>query len=140
MFSRKRFKPDGKQVRLRGIRLKRKRKFEPVLATDSEDIKVRSTYEQRTVAYLKKIGLKFQYEPLLLLDGRQYRPDFFLPELNLFLEICGMNHMPYYNEHIEKKKRLYEKHNLKAVFISYSGKGSLEKIIAAAVEPFLVDR
>ena len=136
MYNRKRFKPDGIKVRPRGIRLQRKRDFEPVLPTESENVKVRSKYEQKAVAYFNKVGLKFRYEPLLLLDGRQYRPDFFLPELNLFVEICGMKHMPYYSDHIEKKKRLYEKHNLKALFISYNGRGSLEKIIEAALEPF----
>jgi DNA helicase-4 len=136
MFNRKRFKPDGHLVRPRGVKLARRRKFEPELPTVS-GVRVRSSYEQRTADYLTKNGINFQYEPLILLDGKQYRPDFFLPRYNLFLEICGMGHMPFYRDHVEQKRRLYQKHNLCAIFIPYNGKGSLEKIIKEELQPYL---
>lgn len=125
MYNRKRFKKDGKSVALRGSRLIRKKKFEPTLATQA-GVGVRSKYEQRCADYLFNNGIKFVYEPLILLDGKQYRPDFFLPEYKLFLEICGYGHMPHYTERQKHKIRIYEKHNLKVLFIHYNGRGSLE--------------
>ena len=91
---------------------------------------VRSRYEKKAVEYFQKENIEFIYEPLLLLDGKQYRPDFFLPEFDLFVEICGYGHMPHYRDRTAFKKQLYRKHQLKVLFIHYNGRGSLEKIIA----------
>ncbi len=122
---------------IRGARLERKKKFEPTIATVS-GVEVRSLYEKRCADFLFDNDIKFQYEPLILLDGKQYRPDFFLPDFNLFVEICGYGHMPYYNERLKLKERLYEKHNLKVLFIHYNGRGSLEKKIREALEKFVL--
>ena len=133
MYYRKTSRKNGKSIPLRGSRLVRKKKFEPTLPTDS-GVDVRSIYERRCADFLFKNNIKFQFEPLILLDGKQYRPDFFLPEYTLFLEICGYGHMPHYNERLKKKARLYEKHNLQVLFIHYNGRGSLEKKIRDALE------
>ena len=73
----------------------------------------------------------------MILDGNQYRPDFFLPDYNLFIEICGMNHLPFYSDRIEKKRKLYEKNNLNSVFINYNGKGSLIELLEQKLNPFV---
>lgn len=127
-------KKDGIHVYPSGLKLARRRKFEAVIPAGSA--KVRSTYEKRTVKYLEKNSIKYQYEPLILLEGRQYRPDFYLPDYNLFLEICGYGHMPFYSDRIAKKEKIYEKNRLKAVFIHYNGKGSLEALIKVELEKF----
>ncbi len=75
----------------------------------------------------------------MLLGGRQFRPDFFLPEYNLFLEICGFNHMPYYRSRVEQKRATYEKHKLNVVFIKCSTKGMLIKEIEKAIAAKRVD-
>ena len=100
----------------------------PTIET-SVGIHVRSQYEKITVDFLGKHNVKFQYEPLIILDGKQYRPDFFLLEHNIFIEICGFIHMPNYRDRIKFKEELYNKNNLKSLFIEYSGKGSLEKLL-----------
>jgi len=81
---------------------------------------VRSEIERSCVALLEKHQIRFQYEPLLLLQGRQYRPDFYLPEYRLFVEMCGYGHMPHYRSRLSWKKKLYEEAGLKAVFIEAS--------------------
>ena len=136
--SRKRLKKDGKHVYPSGLKLARRRKFEPVIPAGSS-AKVRSKYEKRTAEYLEKNGIRFQYEPLILLGGRQYRPDFYLPDYNLFLEICGYGHMPFYSERAAQKERIYEQNRLRAVFIHYRGQGSLERLIKDELGKFGVD-
>jgi len=98
---------------------------------------VRSRYEKTCADYLYDNGIEFRYEPLMLLGGRQFRPDFYLPEYNLFLEICGYVHMPHYRGRVALKKAMYEKHNLKAVFIEYNGRGSLIALIKAALRDYV---
>jgi len=133
-YPRKRLKKDGIHVIPSGLKLARRRKFEAVIPVGGA--KVRSNYEKKTAEYLDKNKIKYQYEPLILLDGRQYRPDFYLPEYNLFLEICGYGHMPFYSDRIAFKEEMYKKNRLKAVFIHYNGKGSLEELIKIELEKF----
>jgi len=109
-------------------------KFEPALPTKS-GILVRSRYEQQCADCLFSHNIRFQYEPLMLLGGRKYRPDFFLPEFNLFVEICGYGHHPFYRDRVRQKKQIYQKHELATVFIAYNGRGSLETLIKEALEP-----
>jgi len=134
---RKRLRKDGKHAYPSGLKLARRRKFEAVIPVGSS--KVRSNYEKRCAEYLDMNNIKYQYEPLILLDGRQYRPDFYLPDYNLFLEICGYRHMPFYSDRIERKQMIYKKNRLKAVFISYNGRGSLEKLIESELEKFGIE-
>ena len=119
---------NGRPGRISGIRQSRSKRFEPSLPAGN-GMKVRSRYERVCVELLETSGISFQYEPLLLLDGHQYRPDFYLHEYNLFIEICGFGHMPYYNDRVELKRQLYAKHNLKALFIPYNGRGSLKALL-----------
>ena len=123
-----RFRKKGLYSRPRGTRLPRKQKFQAELATDS-GVKVRSKYEKTCADFLHASGIEFQFEPLMLLKGRQFRPDFYLPEYNLFLEICGYGHMPYYRSRMRHKQRLYDELGLRSAFIHYDGKGSLEELI-----------
>ena len=118
-----------------GVKVVRRRQFEAVISTAS-GIRVRSKYEKRCAEFLHKNDIAFRYEPLMFLGGRQYRPDFFLPEYDVFLEICGYNHMPFYADRVVQKKQIYEKHGLKAVFVSYGGKGSLEQLIQSELQKF----
>ena len=133
MRMRLRFKKTGKPHPPRGVRLPRTRRFEPELETRS-GAKVRSHYEKRCADFLHSRRIRFIYEPVILLDERQYRPDFYLPDYDLFLEICGYGHMPYYNDRVAHKMRIYHKYGLQAVFIFYSGTGSLEDLVAGELE------
>jgi DNA helicase-4 len=129
MRSRKKFSKSGMYRPLRGVKVRPTRQFSPVLETKA-GVKVRSKYEVRCADYLYTNGIQFQYEPLMLLKGRQFRPDFYLPEYNLFLEICGYGHMPYYRDRTGHKQRLYNELGLRSAFIHYNGKGSLEELVS----------
>jgi len=72
----------------------------------------------------------------MLIGGRQFRPDFYLPDHNLFIEICGYNHQPYYQDRRFYKERIYKKQGLRAVFINYNGIGNLEEVIKGFLTPF----
>jgi hypothetical protein len=118
-----------------GKKIVREKMFEPVIETES-GIKVRSSYEKICADLLFENNIKFQYEPLMLLGGRQFRPDFYLPDFNLFIEICGYNHQPYYRDRRLYKEQVYKKHKLKAVFVNHDGTGNLEEKIGKHLEPF----
>lgn len=138
MLRKKRMKKDGRPMPARGLRLPRKKKFEPMLETEA-GVKVRSKYEQKCVEFLTKHGIRFQYEPLILLDGHKYRPDFYLPDYNLFVEICGFRHMPFYTDRQSHKEQIYDKRQLNSIFINYNGKGSLDELLRTELEKAGVD-
>ena len=135
MKRKKRLSKTGLPLPQRGVKLVRKRKFEPQLETKSK-VRVRSKYEQRCADFLYSNNISFKYEPLIILGSKQYRPDFYLPKYNLFLEICGYTHMPFYRDRTSHKKKLFEENNMKALFIYYNGKGSLEEILKHELNKF----
>jgi len=99
MFGNKRYTGQGKYTFLKGAKLSRGGRSKPAVETES-GLLVRSKYERECVKFFEDNNVEFQYEPLILLSGRQYRPDFFLPKYNLFIELCGYNHMPFYRDRI----------------------------------------
>lgn len=52
---------------------------------------VRSRWEANVYRIYKYLGYKIEYEPksFKLSDGRTYRPDFYIKELNLWIEVKG---------------------------------------------------
>jgi len=136
MYGRKRPEKTGRPLPFRPVIARRPKLPRPSVAT-AAGTAVRSRYEKKAVEYFRAENIEFLYEPLLLLDGKQYRPDFFLPAYDLFIEICGYGHMPHYRDRTAFKKQLYKKHNLRAIFITYNGRGSLEKIIEKELAVYL---
>ena len=47
--------------------------------------------------------------------------------------------MPHYRDRVRQKQELYEQHGLRALFVHYSGKGSLEDILSAELARAGVD-
>lgn len=54
-------------------------------------VQFRSTLEAEWARHLDHCGVRWQYEPegLTLSTGERYRPDFWLPELECWLEVKG---------------------------------------------------
>lgn len=94
---------------------------------------VRSRLEKYCAEFLAERGIRFVYEPLLLLSGRQYRPDFYLPEYGLFIEICGYTHMPFYRDRVELKQKVYAAQGLRCLFIEARSEKSLKEQLAAGL-------
>ena len=117
---------------IRGKKLPRRRKFEASIETKS-GIAVRSEYERICADYMHDRGIRFQYEPLMLIGGKQFRPDFYLPEHDLFVEICGYVHMPHYRSRMRHKEGIYRRNGLKALFVEHDGKGSLADKLGKAL-------
>ncbi len=109
-----------------GRRSPRKRFGSGTVAT-STGRPVRSKHEKMCAEYLAANGVEFIYEPLLLLSGRQFRPDFYLPKLGIFIEICGYTHMPFYRDRMEEKRRVYAAQGLTVHFIEPRAGKSLKE-------------
>lgn len=72
----------------------------------NEDIVCQASYEKATVVYFNKnkIDYLWQVQTFLMPDGRTYRPDCYLPDSNLWVEIKG-----YFRKDAEEKWNWFKK-------------------------------
>lgn len=102
-----------------------KGKFNPfkfgVIETRYNGYKFRSRLEARWAVFFDTLGIEYQYEPEGYdLEGTWYLPDFYLPELDYFIEIKGQ--VPNAEE-LYKAKQL-TLHTGKATHIIYGNIGN----------------
>jgi len=69
--------------------------------------------EKQVADYLEKLGLWWWYEfPIFVYDEkdrpRVWTPDFYIPKLGMYIEVCGSEDYDYkYREKIFRKNRFY---------------------------------
>ena len=75
----------------------------------------KSEGEKRVAATLEKYGIRYEYDrPVWVDDGskvRRLRPDFYLPDFNLFIEYYGRVGNQDYDKRTEAKQRAYAASN-----------------------------
>ncbi|MBU4340548.1 MAG: hypothetical protein KKD46_06495 [Euryarchaeota archaeon] len=75
---------------------------------------VRSRIERTIAEFLTDNGIIVQYEPTLILEGRELHPDFFIQAIGVYLEHWGSDE-PEYKEVRRKKEEVYKKYNVKYI-------------------------
>lgn len=75
--------------------------------------------EKEVADYFREIDLWWVFEfPVFVWDDgdrpRLFTPDFYIPELGLFVEVCGSKEFDY-----EYRKMVYEKNGIHVVFLHY---------------------
>lgn len=77
-------------------------------------LSVRSGIERTIAEFLKDNGIVFQYEHTLILDGIEIHPDFYLRDIDVYLEHWGCDD-PSYIESRRWKEDMYKKHDIKYI-------------------------
>ena len=75
--------------------------------------------EKEVARHLEQKGLWWQFEfPVFLYDDkdrpRVWTPDFFIPKLGLFVEVCGSKDFDY-----EYRRKIYDKNGIPVIFLHY---------------------
>ena len=78
-----------------------------------------SNAEKEVADYLKKINIYWFFEhPVFLVDERErprvWTPDFYLPELGIYIEVCGADRDCY-----SYRKEIYQKNRVPVIFIHH---------------------
>ena len=73
--------------------------------------------EKEVADYLKEINLYWKFEqPVFVSDEKErprvWAPDFYLPELGIYIEVCGSENIDY-----EYRKKIYAKNRIPVIFI-----------------------
>ena len=75
--------------------------------------------EKEVAEYFEEKDLWWQYEfPVFVSDEkdrpRLWTPDFFIPSLGVFIEVCGSENYDY-----DYRQKIYEKNGIPVVFLHY---------------------
>lgn len=73
--------------------------------------------EKKIANYLKKLGLFWIYEfPVFIYDEknrpRVWTPDFYIPKLGMYIEVCGSESFDY-----KYRKKVYTKNGYPVIFV-----------------------
>jgi hypothetical protein len=73
--------------------------------------------EKEVAEYLMKLGLYWIYEsPVFVYDDKErprvWTPDFYIPKLGIFIEVCGSEKFDY-----EYREKIYHKNGFYVIFI-----------------------
>jgi hypothetical protein len=92
-------------------------------------VSVQSIGEKRIAEFLESEGIAFMYDERYRIAGDAVvRPDFYLPEFDVYIEYFGMN-TPEYIRNKERKKFLYQRAGKKLISISYKDDERLIEVL-----------
>jgi len=89
------------------------------MGSDSDNKYKMTNAEKEVAQYLDKLGLwwKFEYPLALYDDGDRHRtwyPDFWLPRLGVYVEVCGIARNDY-----AYREKIYDENGFKVIFLHY---------------------
>lgn len=98
---------------------------------------VQSDGERRIADYLARHGIAFRYdERMRIVDGYAVRPDFYLPELDVYIEYWGMDTIDY-RIGMLKKLKLYQQQGKRMISLHRKDKPRLDEILHAKLSRYV---
>jgi hypothetical protein len=95
---------------------------------------VQSDGERRICEVLDSDGIKYRYdERFRILDGYAIRPDFYLPEFDVYIEYWGMETTDY-KIGMLKKQKLYQQQGKKLISLYPDDKPRMQEVLLAKLE------
>ncbi len=97
---------------------------------------VQSKGERRIAEWLAAQGIAYRYdERFRIIDGYAIRPDFYLPEYDVYIEYWGMDTADY-KIGMLKKQKLYQATEKKLVSVYFQDFGQIEAVLANKLGQF----
>jgi len=98
---------------------------------------VQSDGERRIAEFLNKNGIVYRYdERMRIIDGYAVRPDFYLPEFDLYIDYWGMNTIDY-KIGMLKKLKLYQQQGKKLVSIYREDKPQIDAVLRKKLSRYM---
>lgn len=96
----------------------------------TDEVAVQSRGEKRIGDWLAAKGIAYRYdERVMVAGGDRIRPDFYLPEFDLYIEYWGMD-TPEYVASRQRKQILYQRERKKLLSLSFRDFDRLEETLA----------
>lgn len=113
------------------IRLSRLRKY-----CSKAGLLVRSPGELEIANFLAEQGVKFEYEPRIVVNGYGLRPDFYLNDYDIYIEYFGMKDANYCRD-AWHKRLLMERSKYRLISLYGVSKGHLGATLKVCFETLL---
>lgn len=98
---------------------------------------VQSDGERVIADFLAEHDIAYRYdERLQIIDGLAIRPDFYLPEFDLYIEYWGMDTLDY-RIGMLKKQKLYQQQGKRLLSLSFRDKPRLREALAARLRRYI---
>ena len=95
----------------------------------TDGVAVQSRGEKRIGDWLARQAIAYVYDARIVVAGDlAIRPDFYLPEFDLYIEYWGMD-TPEYRANMEKKRFLYQRDKKKLLSLSFRDSDRLEDVL-----------
>jgi hypothetical protein len=87
------------------------------LSSVSKDYAGMMYYEKKVAEFLDQLGLPWIFEfPIFVYDERKrprvWAPDFFIPKLGVYIEVCGSDEFNY-----KYREKIYNDNNILVIFV-----------------------
>lgn len=103
----------------------------------TDEVAVQSRGEKRIGDWLAARNIRYEYDERMIVAGdRRIRPDFYLPEFDLYIEYWGMN-TPEYIANMQDKKVLYQREGMKLISLSYKDLDRLEELLKEKLSRYI---
>ncbi len=100
-------------------------------------VAVQSIGEKRIAEFLEREHISFLYDERFRVSGADLiRPDFYLPEFDLYIEYYGMN-TPQYNANRRRKHILYQRAGKRLISVSYLDDHDLVGILKSKLSRYI---
>jgi hypothetical protein len=101
---------------------------------------VQSAGEKQVAEWLERKGLPYRYDGRLrIIEGFQIRPDFYLPELDVYIEYWGLD-TPRYKAGMYLKQDLYMHAGKKLISLYPTDLATLDSVLSAKLEALKMTR
>lgn len=101
------------------------------------EVAVQSQGERRIGDWLARRGIAYEYdERYMIAKDTRIRPDFYLPEFDLYIEYWGMN-TPEYVENMRRKRFLYQQARKKLISITYLELERIEQVLEEKLAKYI---
>jgi len=102
-----------------------------------DEVAVQSKGEKRIGDWLAKSAIAYRYDERMIIAGdTRIRPDFYLPEFDLYIEYWGMD-TPEYLENKRKKQILYQRERKRLISLSYKDFDNLEELLSQKLSRYI---
>lgn len=102
--------------------------FKPDKHTKNNDL-VRSTKEVDIANLLRRLGIRYEYEKELILNGERFVPDFYLSDFDVFLEYYGLMNWKVYADRTAYKVKRYSENNVRCIHLFKSSLININRIL-----------
>ena len=98
---------------------------------------VQSDGERRIAEWLHSRGIAYRYdERIRILEGYAIRPDFYLPEFDVYIEYWGMNTADY-KIGMLKKQQLYQQEGKRLISLHFREKDRLQELLEGKLSQYV---